>query len=147
MPVVTTAPAPYLKPLPAITARNKPFWDALREHRFVVPRCNDCGDYSWAPYPFCRSCQSARWEWTEVSGRATIFTYSAIYRAPGAFDADVPFLLTFGQLEEQPRPCNVLSILTGVAVEDAYIGMPIEIGYVDIPSEDITHYQWVARQS
>jgi uncharacterized OB-fold protein len=147
MPVVTTAPAPYLRPLPNITTRNQPYWDALREHRFVVPKCHDCGDYSWAPYPFCRSCQSANWSWTQVSGRATVYTFSVIYRAPGAFGEDVPFVLTFGQLEEQPRPCNVLSILTGVAPEDVTIGMPIEIGYVDIPSEGMTQTMWVPRQS
>ena len=145
MPVVTTAPAPYLKPLPTITERNRPFWDALREHRFVVPHCPDCGDYSWAPYPACRSCQSLNVRYTEVSGRATVYSFSAIHRGPGAFSADVPYLLTLGQLEEQPRPCNVLSILTGVAVEDCRIGMPIEIGYIDIPSEDITMFGWVPR--
>jgi uncharacterized OB-fold protein len=145
MPVVTTAPAPYLKPLPAISALNKPFWDALREHRFVVPKCDDCGDYSWAPYPACRTCQSFSWQWAPVSGRATVYTFSTLYRAPGAFDAEVPLTLAFGQLEEQPRPCNVLSILRGVTEEDIYVGMPIEIGYVDIPSEDVTMYEWRPR--
>ena len=145
MPQVTIAEAPYLKPLPQITNRNAPFWAALRDHRFVVPQCHDCGDYFWAPYPACRSCQSLNWTYVEVSGRATVYNFSAIYRGPGAFGADVPYLYTLGQLEEHPRPCTVLAILEGVAVEDCKIGMPIEIGYVDIPSEDITMYRWVPR--
>jgi len=35
-----------------------------------VPRCADCGDYNWVPYPACRSCQSERQEWTERAAGA-----------------------------------------------------------------------------
>ena len=54
----------YLKPLPEITELNRPFWDALKRHEFTVPRCADCGDYNWVPYPACRSCLSERQAWT-----------------------------------------------------------------------------------
>ena len=59
---------PYLKPLPEITERGRPFWEGLRRHEFLVPKCNDCGDYNWVPYPACRSCLSEDQVWTKVSG-------------------------------------------------------------------------------
>jgi uncharacterized OB-fold protein len=142
---VTTAPAPYLKPLPEISDLNRPFWDGLRAHEFRVPRCRDCGHYNWLPYPACRSCLSERQAWTVVSGDATVYSFTIVHRGPGAFDADVPYVLALGQLTEAPRRCNVLATLVGAAPEEVHIGMPVSIGYVEIPSEDITMYQWVPR--
>jgi hypothetical protein len=144
-PDVTIAPSPYLKPLPIISDLNRPFWDALAAHEFRLPRCADCGDYNWVPYPACRTCLSERQVWTRVSGDATLFSFTVVHRGPGAFDADVPYVLALGQLVEQPRACNVLANLVGVDPETVRIGMPIKIGYVDIPDEDVTMYQWLAR--
>ena len=44
MTILETAAAPYLKPLPAINPTHQPFFDALRNHQFVVPKCDNCGD-------------------------------------------------------------------------------------------------------
>jgi len=145
MPDVVTASTPYLKPLPEISDLNRPFWDALARHEFALPRCDECGDYNWVPYPACRSCLSERQTWTPVSGDATVFSFTVVHRGPGAFDADVPYVLTLGQLVEQPRACNVLAVLEGVDPGDVRIGMPIRIGYVDIPDEGVTMYRWVPR--
>jgi uncharacterized protein len=142
--VLPPAPAPYLKPLPEITEQGRPFWDALKEHRFVVPRCDDCGDYNWVPYPACRSCLSERLTWTAVSGDATLFTYSVVHRGPGAFQADVPYVVALGELVEQPRPCLVLGTLVGSDPGDLRIGMPLKVAYQDIPEEDVTMWRWVA---
>ena len=142
---VSIAAVPYLKPLPVPSDLNRPFWDALRRHQFVVPRCADCGDYSWLPYLACRSCQSERQVWTPVSGDATVYSYTVVHRGPGAFDADVPYVMALGQLTEQPRPCNVLANLVGIDPYQVEIGMPVKIGYVEVPGEDITLYQWLPR--
>ena len=90
MTVVVESPAgPYLKPLPTVSEANRPFFDALAEHRFLVPKCADCGDYNWVPYPACRSCLSENQVWTLVTGDATVFSFTVVHRGPGAFDADV----------------------------------------------------------
>jgi hypothetical protein len=83
--------------------------------------------------------------WTQVSGDATVFSFTVVHRGPGAFDADVPYVLALGQLVEQPRACNVLANLVGVDPGTVRIGMPIKVGYVDIPDEGVTMYQWLAR--
>jgi uncharacterized protein len=145
MPDVSTADSPYLKPLPDVSSLNRPFWESLKRHEFRVPMCADCGDYNWAPYPACRSCQSERQEWTVVSGDATVFSFTVVHRGPGAFNADVPYVMALGQLVEQPRRCNVLANLVKVDPDDVRIGLPIKIGYLEIPGEDVTMYQWLPR--
>jgi uncharacterized OB-fold protein len=147
MTVLPSAPGPYLKPLPEVSEANKPFFDALTQRRFLVPKCQDCGDYNWVPYPACRSCLSENQEWTEVSGQATLYTFTVVHRGPGAFDADVPYVIALGELIEQPRPCLVLGNIVGIEPGRLEVGMPLEIAYEDIADEDVTLWRWVARSS
>ena len=145
MTVLAEAAAPYLKPLPQVTEANRAFFEGLGRREFLVPKCEACGDYNWVPYPACRSCLSENQTWTRVSGEATVYTYSVIYRGPGAFDADVPYVVALGELAERPRPCLVLGNLVGTDPDQIRVGMPIQIAYQDIPGEDITLWRWVAR--
>jgi uncharacterized OB-fold protein len=132
----------YLKPLPEITERNRPFWDGLSRHEFLVPRCGDCGDYNWVPYPACRTCLSENQQWTPVSGEGTVFSFSIVHRGPGAFDAEVPYSVVLAKLAEGPRPLIVLGNMVDCRNDEILVGMPIRIVYEDIPEEDITMWRF-----
>ena len=133
---------PYRRPLPTITEPNRPFWDALKAHRFTVPKCRDCGHYNWTPYPACKSCLSEDQKWTEVSGEGTLYTYSVIHRGPGAFGEEVPYILAVAELKENPRPMLVMSNMINCEPVDLKIGMPVRIAYEDIPDEDVTLWRF-----
>ena len=49
-----------------------------------------------------------------------------------------------GQLAEHPRPMLVLGNLVNHPVDQISIGMPIQIGYLDLPDEDVTLWPWQA---
>lgn len=136
----------YSKPLPEIGGLNAPFLEGLRHHEFLVPKCRDCGDYHWVPYPACRTCLSDALEWTPVSGNAHIYSYTIVHRGLGAFAEEVPYVVVMGELVEQPRPCLVIAQLVGMPRQDIRIGQPIQIGFVDVPAEDSTSYRWVLRE-
>ena len=74
-----------------------------------------------------------------------MYTFTVCHRGPGAFNAEVPYVIALGELAEQPRPGLVLANLVGTAPEDVRIGMPIQIAYQEIPGEDITMWRWIAR--
>jgi uncharacterized protein len=133
---------PYLKPLPNTTVQNAPFWDGLRQHEFRLPQCQNCGDFHWVPYPACKSCQSEDLAWVRASGDATVWSYSVVHRGPGAFGAEVPYIVVLAKLTEEPRPCLVLANLTGCDPDAVSVGMPLKVVYEDIPEEDITMYQF-----
>jgi uncharacterized OB-fold protein len=135
----------YLRPLPTITAANRPFWDALRDHRFTVPKCTNCGDYNWSPYPACRSCLSTSQEWAAVSGRGTVYSYSAVYKGLVTFDC--PHIFALIELDEKPRTVTVLSNIVGSEPKDIRIGMPVEVVFEDVPEHDITLYKFAAAAS
>lgn len=136
----------YLKPLPNITIRSGEFWDGLKRREFQVPKCDDCGDYNWVPYPACRSCQSERQTWTTVSGDATVWSYSVVHRGPGAFNEEVPYAVVLGKLVEEPRSLIVLAnMVSDFPVDQLEVGMPITIAYEDVPDEDVTIYKFAPR--
>jgi uncharacterized protein len=138
---------PYLKPLPDITEQNRPFWDALRQRRFVVPRCNSCGDYNWVPYPACRTCLSEDQSWVQVSGEATIYSYTVVHRGPGVFQDDVPYVVALAKLVERPRPMLVMGNVVGVPADSVRIGQSVRIGYHDIPGEEVTLWHFLVADS
>ena len=119
----------YLKPLPDTTVLNQPFWDGLRLREFRVPKCSDCGDYNWIPYPACRSCYSENQEWVPVSGDATVWSFSVVHRCPGAFNDEVPYVVVLAKLAEEPRSLIVTGNLVDVDPADVRIGMPIKVVY------------------
>ena len=65
---------------------TEPYWQAARERRLVAPRCADCGTFRLPPTPFCWRCQSAAVDWTELSGRATVYTFTVVNGFPGLPD-------------------------------------------------------------
>ena len=137
---------PYLKPLPNPTILNQEFWDGLKRREFLVPKCDNCGDFNWVPYPACRSCLSEDQTWTKVSGDAHVWSFSIVHRGPGAFQDEVPYAVILGKLVEEPRSMIVLAnTVAGVDPASIHVGMPIKIAYEDIPDEDITIYKFAPR--
>ena len=77
-----------------------------------------------------------------VSGDATVWSYSVVYRGPGAFALETPYVVVLAKLAEEPRPCIVTSNLVNADLASIKIGMPIKVVYEDIPEEDVTMYRF-----
>lgn len=139
------ATTPYLKPLPNVSELNRPFWEGLQRGEFLVPKCANCGDYNWVPYPACRTCLSEDQEWTPVSGDAHVYSFTLVHRGHGQFNDEAPYALVLGKLVEEPRACVVLANTRDIPNDDLHVGMPIRIVFEDIPDEDITLYRFGPR--
>ena len=50
-------PAPE-RPMPTPTRESKPYWDGLREGRFMLQHCAACGKVRHYPRPVCPHCFS-----------------------------------------------------------------------------------------
>ena len=114
-----------MKPLPRITPDNEPFYQALREGRFVLPYCAECGKPHLPPGPVCPFCFTERIEWRPASGRGRVSTWTVVHKAWfAAFAEDIPYNVVQVELEEGPRlTANVVS----VANQSLAIGLPVEI--------------------
>ena len=63
---------------PYADALTQPFWDAAAEGRLTAPRCTVCGTFVLPPQPFCFVCQSQAFEWVDLPGTGTIYTFTVV---------------------------------------------------------------------
>jgi uncharacterized protein len=121
--------AAKMKPLPRITPDSKPFWDALRERRLILPYCGDCGKPHLPPGPVCPFCFSERLEWRQASGRGRVSTFTVVHKAwfPD-FAPEIPYNVAQVELEEGPR---LTTRIVGPGNEKLNVGMPVVIDFGD----------------
>ena len=119
----------FTKPLPNITPEAKPFWDAAAQNKLVMQRCQDCLAWVWTPRPLCNECGSERIDWTPMSGKGTVYSFTVIRQVVGraaskAFEPDIPYVVAWIDLDEGPR---MISNVVGCPVDDVKLGMPVAV--------------------
>ncbi len=123
------------RPLPEITPLTEPFWSAAKARRLVVQRCDDCGALRFPAEPGCYACGSLRSSWVPVSGRATLWSWTACYPPLLPYFAErAPWPVAVVQLGEGPR---MVTNVVGVPVEEYEIGMPLVADFEDV-TDDVT---------
>jgi uncharacterized OB-fold protein len=125
----------FEKPLPTPTPTSAPFWDGLREGVIKLQKCNECGIWVFYPRSRCSGCLSDSLEWREVSGNATLYTYT-IARQPTSphFATEVPQHLAVVELDEGVR---LTTTLVNVREGDIQIGMRLK-PYFEPVTDDVT---------
>lgn len=89
---------------PEIDEVTKAYWQGAADGRLLGSRCGACGEIAGYPRGFCPSCWSEDVEDVEVSGRATLYTYSVVHANPMPPFADlVPYVAAIVELIEGPR--------------------------------------------
>ena len=71
----------------------------------------------------------------KASGKATLFTYGIVHRAPHpGFVDDVPYFTAIVELEEGPKmPTNI--VIDNPSSDNLKIGMDLEVVFEDITEE------------
>ena len=123
----------YSKPLPEPTPVSQPFWDAAKAHRLVLQRSKRTGKFIYYPRAVSPYGPHDELEWTEVSGRGTVYSYT-VARRPTApqWANDGPLIIAIVQLAEGP---HLTANLLGCAPEDVRIGMPVVASFEDVTPE------------
>ena len=125
--------ASYRKPLPLPDQDGKPYWELLKQHKFSMQRCNDCGHYRFPPRHVCPNCSSFEAEWTEVSGRGSIHTFSIMHDNL-VRGLDPPFVLAQVELDDQPG-LRLICNIKDIDPKAVRIGMPVEVFFEDVTPE------------
>ena len=108
-------------PAPAVSIETKPFWDAAAEGRFLIKRCEACGQAHWYPRTYCPFCDSGKTVWEESPGEGVIYTYSVMYRSPSG-----PYAIGYVTLDEGAA---VLTNFVDVAPDGLAIGMRVKVRF------------------
>jgi len=97
----------------------------LKDGRLMATRCKACGETTFPPRADCPKCLEGDFEFSEISGKGTLHTYSKIAAAPTGFEDVVPYTVGVVDLEEGGR----LLAWIGETIKDdeVEIGMAIQV--------------------
>ena len=103
-----------------------PFFEAARAHRLVVQRCNGCGAVLHMPRAYCHHCRSWDTRWEQMSGRATLYTWTAVTHQVHPAHP-VPYTVVVVKLDDVD--VNLIGSVPGTP--DLHPGQPMEVWYDD----------------
>jgi uncharacterized OB-fold protein len=115
---------------PPISAHARPFWDATREQRLVLPWCRACDAPFWYPREICPRCLAEDIDWRDATGDGAVYAVSVQHRpGPGRDAADGPYAVVLVDLAEGVR---MMSNVTGHAPDDVTVGMDVRVTWIPL---------------
>jgi uncharacterized protein len=128
--VVTVARAD----IPTIDTASAPYWDAAREGRLLIAKCETCGRVHHYPRPFCPHCWSEDVQPVQAGGTGTLYTFSTVYvndLAP--FKERLPYVAAIVELDEGPR---LMTTIEGAEPDELRIGMMVTATFRPVDDTD-----------
>ena len=120
------------RPLPVADDLSQPFWEAAKQRRLVVQRCQECGYFNHPPRPACEACQSQQLQFEPVSGRGTIYSFTVMHQPNIAgFEDQIPYINILVELEEQPL-LFMVSNLPASDLDKIKIGGQVEVSFEEV---------------
>jgi hypothetical protein len=115
-------PATLPATAPVIDPETQPYWDAAATGQLVLPRCGSCGRLFWYPRGACPHCASTDVQWQPSDGHGTVYSFSVVRRAAGAWAEATPYVLAYITLAEQITlvanivDCEPTAVAVGMSV-------------------------------
>jgi uncharacterized OB-fold protein len=113
----------------AVNKTTEPFWEAAKQRHLTAPQCAACGTFRMPPTPFCPSCRSAEVKWVQLSGHATVYSFTVVHDFPGL--PDLTLVPAVVDLPDAPG-ARLVSNIVDVAPADVTIGMPVRVDFSPI---------------
>jgi uncharacterized protein len=124
-PTPTLVPQPTGIPVPVPSARSRPFWDACREARLVLPLCANCGARALRAFAACSQCHETTLAWAPSDGRGSLYSWTVVWRPPHPALV-VPYAPAVVTLDEG---WWFLSAVVGCTPADLHEGMALEVEF------------------
>ena len=120
------------------------FAQHLKDGHLMGTRCKQCGASSFPPRADCEACMSDDFEFSEVSGRGTVNTFTKIVAAPTGFEDVAPYIVGVVDLEEGGRALAWFG--ESIGEDEVEIGMEVQIvPQIFEETEDIKVYYSLER--
>ena len=72
-------------PAPRVLPESLPFWQAADEGRYLVKKCNSCGQVHHYPRDICPFCLSADTVWQDSPGTGVVYSFSTMGKDEAAY--------------------------------------------------------------
>ncbi len=110
---------------------TQPFWEAALEGRLVVPKCTVCGTFVLPPQPRCFNCRNQTFEWVELPGTGTIYSFTVVRHPLAPHLAEVvPYVSGVIELDvTQGAGARMILNITDVDPERVAIGDKVRVTF------------------
>ena len=124
-------------PAPGWSAQNEGYWLSAGKGRLAVQRCANCGAHRWEPVPACYDCNSLTWEWDEVPGTGTVFTYTWVDEPPhGALAHLGAYNISVIELDGvQGDPVRFMGRVVDAGKDELACGMAVRVDFEPFDDE------------
>ena len=124
----------YNKPLPEIRPATQPISEAAKEHRLVIPRSRETGEFFFYPRALSPGGDmSGDIEWVESEGRGKEWTFSIHHMGPSkAYKGEPPYVVALIEMDEGVK---MMSNVVDVDPADVSIGMEVQVVFDDVTDE------------
>lgn len=109
------------------------FWNGLRDGVWQTSCCLDCRRQTFPPKPLCPHCWSSRVEWTPLSQRGVLYSWTRIHAAPAVFVNESPYPVGIVDLDTGVRLACRLVEVAGAALEPGINMEMLVLQYEDGP--------------
>ena len=111
---------------------TKLFWRALDDGRFITTRGARSGRLTFPPKPVSPHEWGEPIEWTELSGKGKLYSWTTMYAVPAAFQLEAPYHVCVVDLAEGIRVVTRL-LCDGAAALDSPVELVV-VRYTDCTS-------------
>jgi uncharacterized protein len=111
-------------PIPNSYTNTQPFWDGAKQGKLMLQRCNATGKLQWPPRPLSLYTGRNDLSWIEVSGKATLYSWTVTRSAWPGHEGRVPYVCAYVKLQEGVR---MLVNLINCDPEQLQIGMDLHL--------------------
>ncbi len=124
----------YNKPLPEFRPETKPFWEAAKQHKLVIPRSKQTGEYFFYPRALSPgNDMSEDIEWVESEGKGKVWTFSIHHMGPSkAYKGEPPYVVALIEMEEGVK---MMSNVVDIDPKEVFIGMDVKVIFDDVTDE------------
>jgi uncharacterized protein len=123
---------------------TQPFWTAALEGRLAAPKCRSCGMFVLPPQPRCFNCQHDGFEWVDLPGTGTIYTFTVV-RHPLAphLDEVVPYVSGVVELDgTQGAGARLITNIIDCDPETVAVGDKVRVVF-DKVSDTLATFRFV----
>jgi uncharacterized protein len=113
--------------VPEALPHERPFWDYCQKRELRIQQCVDCGRFRHPPQPVCAQCRSTRTQWTQVSGKGEVYTYTIVHHAATpALRETVPYNVAIVLLD-RADDVRLTSNVVDVTPDQMRVGLRVEL--------------------
>lgn len=123
------------RPLPLPDEASEGFWKAAKQGRLEIQRCGQCRRWNHAPTLACPACGSFELAYEQVSGKASLHSWTVLREPPApGFRDRVPLIVGLVELAEQEHLLMGTNILEA-RPEELRLGLPLEVVFESVTQD------------